>query len=124
MSNEYKGPAFLAELDEAAVLTAAFMKRPLKGIAPIKRVVLAAASFYESMTPLYKGGFDGKEFIGFKAVLRNGEELHGLVATSRNSAGKISEIDVWHSPLGGLVQLSNGVASVVGNELGPDMFLD
>ncbi len=123
MSNEYKGPAFLAELDEAAVLTAAFMKRPVTGVAPIKRVVLAAASFYETMTPQYKGGFDGREFIGFKAMLKSGEELHGLVAMSRNPTGKIVELDIWHSPLGGLARLSKGVASVVGDEFGPDMFL-
>jgi hypothetical protein len=124
MSDEYKGPAFLAELDEAAVMTAAFMKRPLTGVAPINRVVLAAASFYEKMTPQYKGGFDGREFIGFKALLKSGEELHGLVALSRNTVGKIVELDVWHSPLGGLVRLSKGIASVVGDEFGPDLFIE
>jgi hypothetical protein len=120
---EYKAPAFLQELSPDAVMTAAFLRKPVKGSASIVRLVSAAASIYASMAPLYKGGFGGKEFIGFKAILKGGEELHGLVAMSRGADGLISELDIWHSPLGGLVALSKGVAKVVGQEFGTDMFI-
>ena len=115
-------PAFLNDLSPDASLSMVILNKTVNGKDDIIRIISTAASFYASMTPLYKGGFDGHEFIAFTATLLSGEVLQGQVAMERGADGLISQVNVSHLPLNGLLALSKQVGNVLEAEFGADMF--
>jgi hypothetical protein len=115
-------PAFLNELSPDANLSMVILNQTVRGKDAITKIITTAAGFYESMTPLYKGGFDGHEFIVFTATLLSGEVLQGQVTMDRGADGLISQVNVSHLPLHGLLALSKQVGQVLASEFGADLF--
>jgi len=121
-SNNGKKHPFLDDLADDAELSGTVLRRAVSGRDNIKRLVEAVGTLYASQTPTFYGAIDQRHFLQYKASLRTGLDLEAVGVIERDESGIVRRVTMTFAPLDAALSLSAGLAGIVGEEFGDDLF--
>ncbi|MCV3205595.1 hypothetical protein OHD62_06440 [Mesorhizobium sp. YC-39] len=114
---------FLDDLTSEAELTGTVLRKSVRGRENVRRVVEAVGKLYSSQTGTFLASVQGRTFVQYDAMLRNGLSLQAVAVIERNDDGSVPRVNVSMSPLASVLSLSAQLGTQIGQDLGGDHFL-
>lgn len=114
---------FLDDLTHEAELTGSVLRKAVRGRENVRSVVETVGKLYSSQAVTFLNNAQGRTFLQYDAVLRNGLSLQAVAVIERNDDGSVSRVNVSMSPLASVLSLSAQLGVQLGQDLGGDYFL-
>jgi hypothetical protein len=114
---------FLDDLTDSTELSGTTLRHSVKGKAAIKRIVEATGTLYVSQTPTFFDSVGSRGYLGYEAVLTDGQNIRAVAVINRDDDGTVRSVNVTFSPLGAALSLSAKQRELLEQELGADVFL-
>ncbi len=116
-------PSFLSELTAESTLSTSLLRKPVTGPEDISRIIMTVGSMFSSIRPSeFRGTLGDKNYLDYDGELPDGQKIFATIVLTKGEGGKISNIEVGYSPLGGLLTISTKLKEMLSKEIDPSHF--
>jgi hypothetical protein len=111
-------PAFATAFAPEATLEASVLSAPLRGAEAIGRFFTVTRGMYDSIAFTSEHGSSGHTYLEWSGTIFGGP-VAGVTVLSRDTAGRITSVCLYHRPLGMVTRLAAELARRLSGQVDP-----